>query len=93
MAGLEELWLCINMKKLEFTYILSILTLILTFTLFALLFFINIKDNHKDIVIYILGSLTTLLSQIFSFYFGSKNNGNNENNNNNKFIQDKDFKL
>lgn len=59
--------------------IIALFTIFLTFLLFALLFFIEIKDYHKDIIIYILGSLSTVLSQIFSFYFGSSKSSQDKN--------------
>lgn len=52
---------------------LALGTTFATFTLFALLFIWGdkIEDTKKDIVIYILGVLSAIVTQIFSFYFGS----------------------
>ncbi|MDP4269177.1 MAG: hypothetical protein Q8909_03505 [Bacteroidota bacterium] len=45
----------------------------LTFSLFYIILFhsVTLDDNGKDIVLYILGVLSAILTQIFSFYFGS----------------------
>jgi len=52
---------------------LAITTTILTFVLFYIVIFRNetIKAEVKDVVIYVLGVLSTILTQVFSFYFGS----------------------
>ena len=51
--------------------LLAILTLILSFLFFFLLIFYPLPSEKKDIVIYILGVLSAIDTQIFSFYFGS----------------------
>ena len=50
--------------------ILALGTVGLTFTLFYVLLFKPI-GAEKDIIIYILGALTAITSQIYSYYFGS----------------------
>ena len=52
---------------------LAIATTILTFVLFYIVIFRNetIKAEVKDVVLYVLGVLSTILTQVFSFYFGS----------------------
>ncbi len=52
---------------------LAILTTVLTFALFYLVIFRNdtIHTDVKDVVIYLLGVLSTILTQVFSFYFGA----------------------
>jgi hypothetical protein len=53
---------------------LAIGTTILTFALFfVLIFYHNYLESNgsKDIVMYILGVLSAIVTQIFSFYFGS----------------------
>jgi hypothetical protein len=52
---------------------LAIGTTLLTFFLFYLLIFRNdlIKEESKDVVVYILGVLSAIVTQIFSYYFGS----------------------
>jgi hypothetical protein len=52
---------------------LAIGTTILTFTLFGILIGFNdkIKTEAKDIILYILGVLSAIITQIFSYYFGS----------------------
>jgi hypothetical protein len=39
--------------------------------LFAILIFVDVKDNAKDILIYILGVLSAAVTQILGYYFGS----------------------
>jgi uncharacterized membrane protein (DUF106 family) len=65
---------------------LAILTVFLTFFLFLLLIFRNdlLKQEMKDVVIYILGVMSAILSQIFSYYFGSSQSSANKN----KMIQE-----
>ncbi len=57
---------------------LALGTVIITFTLFLLVIFYNklfgkeaLDPATKDIVIYILGVLSAIMTQIYSFYFGS----------------------
>lgn len=55
--------------------IMAISTIGLTFTLFYILVFspkmLEQKEVNKDILIYILGVLSTILTQVYSYYFGS----------------------
>ena len=50
---------------------LAIGATILTFGLFAVIILKKFDPQTKDIIIYLLGALTTIVTQIFSFYFGS----------------------
>lgn len=62
-------WLAKNVSPL-----LAIGTTLLAFVLFYFVVFKNkvlIDNNSKDVVIYILGVLSAIVTQIFSFYFGS----------------------
>jgi len=43
----------------------------LSFILFAILIFVEVKTEAKDILIYILGVLSAAVTQILSYYFGS----------------------
>lgn len=43
----------------------------LSFILFAILIFVDVKPEAKDILIYILGALSAAVTQILSYYFGS----------------------
>ena len=43
----------------------------LSFLLFAVLIFVEVKTEAKDILIYILGVLSAAVTQILSYYFGS----------------------
>lgn len=51
--------------------IIGFLIVLATFTLFYVVLNTEVKENSKDIVIYILGVLNTLTAQIVNFYFGS----------------------
>ena len=53
------------------TPILALGSVILSFSLFAVLIFIDVKAEAKDIIIYILGVLSAAVTQILSYYFGS----------------------
>ncbi len=52
---------------------LAIITTLLTFVLFYILVFErdSIPSDSKDIILYILGVLSAIITQIFSYYFGS----------------------
>jgi hypothetical protein len=53
---------------------LALGTVILTFLLFYVLIFKDniVTDTHKkDILMYVLGVLSAILTQVYSFYFGS----------------------
>jgi len=69
---------------------LAIGTTILTFILFYILVFkpSAIEDRSKDVIIYILGVLSAIVTQIFSFYFGSSQGSADKN----KTIQDMQMK-
>jgi len=54
-----------------FPNILAGLTVVLTFALFYMFAQGNFEGAKKDIVVYILGVLSTITTQIFAFYFGS----------------------
>lgn len=67
--------------------ILALGTTLLTFVLFYFLIFHNEdmeKNGTKEIVLYILGVLSAIVTQIFSFYFGSSVGSADKN----KIIQD-----
>jgi hypothetical protein len=59
-------WLAKNISP-----ILAIGTTLLTFFLFYIVVFKTPDEKNKDIVVYILGALSAIVTQIFSFYFGS----------------------
>jgi hypothetical protein len=42
-----------------------------SFVLFALLIFVDVKPENKDILIYVLGSLTGAVTMVLGYYFGS----------------------
>ena len=43
----------------------------LSFLLFAVLIFVEVTPESKDILIYILGVLSALMTQVCAYYFGS----------------------
>ena len=53
------------------TPILALAITGLSFVLFAVLIFTNVTPEAKDILIYILGVLSALVTQVASYYFGS----------------------
>lgn len=69
-------WLSKNVSGM-----LAIGTTILTFMLFYILIFrpdLTTKES-KDIIIYVLGVLSAILTQVFSFYFGSSQGSHDKN--------------
>ncbi len=63
------------------TSILALSTTILTFGIFFYVFRATIDHVNKDIIIYVLGALTAIMGQTFSYYFGSTKNSTPANNN------------
>jgi hypothetical protein len=53
------------------TPILALGVVGLSFILFSILIFVDVKPEAKDILIYILGVLSAAVTQILSYYFGS----------------------
>lgn len=50
---------------------LALGTTFLTFTLFGFILFRKVDTQTKEIIFYILGVLSAIVTQIFSYYFGS----------------------
>lgn len=63
------------------TPLLAICILIATFLLFGLIMFNEglIDATRKDIIIYVLGVLSAISTQIVSYYFGSSKGSNDKN--------------
>ena len=63
------------------TPVLAIAILIATFILFGLVMFAEgmIDTTRKDIIIYVLGVLSAISTQIVSYYFGSSKGSNDKN--------------
>ena len=62
--------------------ILALGTTLLTFVLFYLLIFQRKQleeNNSKEIVLYILGVLSAIITQVYSFYFGSSQGSSDKN--------------
>lgn len=55
------------------TPVLALAITVLTFILFAILMFDDsaIEPTRKDVLIYILGALTAIVTQVIAYYFGS----------------------
>lgn len=55
------------------TPVLALLLLLITFTLFGVVMFDNtpVEPSRKDILIYILGVMSAVSTQVVSYYFGS----------------------
>jgi len=53
------------------TPILALGTVVLSFILFGIIIFVDVDTESKDIIIYVLGALTSAVTMILSYYFGS----------------------
>jgi hypothetical protein len=53
------------------TPVLALGTVSLTFILFLVIIFAEVNANSKDILIYVLGALTSAMTMVLGYYFGS----------------------
>jgi hypothetical protein len=53
------------------TPLLALGTVGLTFILFGIIIFVDVDTNSKDILIYVLGALTSAVTMVLGYYFGS----------------------
>lgn len=53
------------------TPILALGTVGLTFILFTVIIFVDVDAQSKDILIYVLGGLTSAMTMVLGYYFGS----------------------
>ena len=53
------------------TPILALGTVTLTFILFLVIIFVDVNTQSKDILIYVLGALTSAMTMVLGYYFGS----------------------
>lgn len=53
------------------TPILALGTVGLTFILFAVIIFVDVDEQSKDILVYVLGALTSAVTMVLGYYFGS----------------------
>jgi hypothetical protein len=53
------------------TPVLALGTVSLTFILFLVIIFADVNANSKDILIYVLGALTSAMTMVLGYYFGS----------------------
>jgi len=53
------------------TPVLALGTVGLTFVLFGVIIFVDVDAESKDILIYVLGALTSAVTMVLGYYFGS----------------------
>ena len=53
------------------TPVLALGTVGLSFVLFGVMIFVDVKPEAKDILIYVLGGLTSAVTMVLGYYFGS----------------------
>jgi hypothetical protein len=53
------------------TPVLALGTVALTFMLYAVIIFTDVDEQSKDILIYVLGALTSAVTMVLGYYFGS----------------------
>jgi DNA-binding IclR family transcriptional regulator len=53
------------------TPVLALGTVALTFILYAIIIFTDVNEQSKDILIYVLGALTSAVTMVLGYYFGS----------------------
>ena len=53
------------------TPILALGTVILAFGLFLVIIFVEVNPQSKDILIYVLGTLSSAVTMVLGYYFGS----------------------
>jgi hypothetical protein len=53
------------------TPVLALGTVGLTFILFGVIIFVDVDSDSKDILIYVLGALTSAVTMVLGYYFGS----------------------
>jgi uncharacterized membrane protein len=53
------------------TPVLSLGTVILAFALFLVIIFVEVDPASKDILIYVLGTLSSAVTMVLGYYFGS----------------------
>jgi hypothetical protein len=53
------------------TPILALGTVALTFILYGIIIFTDVNEQSKDILIYVLGALTSAVTMVLGYYFGS----------------------
>jgi hypothetical protein len=53
------------------TPVLALGTVGLTFILFAVIIFVDVDEQSKDILVYVLGALTSAVTMVLGYYFGS----------------------
>lgn len=69
-------WLAKNVQPF-----LAVVLIALTFYLYWYVIFCanSIKNEQKDIIVYIMGALTTIVTQVVSYFFGSSKGSSDKN--------------
>ena len=62
---------CAPMLNKIVTPILALGTVALTFILYGIIIFTDVDEQSKDILIYVLGALTSAVTMVLGYYFGS----------------------
>jgi len=75
-------WLTKNLNA-----VLALGVIGLSFILFGVLALIKVEPTQKDIIIYVLGALTTFVGQIVAYYFGSSKSSSDKTDQINKMIK------
>lgn len=69
----SESWITQNLNS-----VLALGVIALSFILFGVLALVKVEPTQKDIIIYVLGALTTFVGQIVAYYFGSSKSSNDK---------------
>lgn len=60
-----------NWLKEYFEYLLAAFVILLSFSLFAVILFMPIDKGSKEVIIYLLGVLSAICTQIVGYFYGS----------------------
>lgn len=72
-------------QNLNAVIALGVITL--SFILFGVLALVKVEPTQKDIIIYVLGALTTFVGQIVAYYFGSSKSSSDKTDQLNKLMK------
>jgi len=60
-----------NFDKVTIGSLIATFIVIFSFLLFYALLFKDVQDKSKDVILFVLGAVSTNLTQVVSYYFGS----------------------
>jgi hypothetical protein len=66
--------------------IIAILMIVLSFAFFGALLILNVPDPKREIVVFILGNVTSYISLVLSFFFGSSEDRDRSHNTQNQQV-------